>query len=99
MATNDPWSAGPNSSAEDGYITNLSVTNDLQEDGRKERVFSLELEDLDEEDDSEVRTGCLRCWSKRGTKHKHGRVRVTSSSLTPEEESAFLLHCDHLSRT
>ena len=99
IATNDPWSIGPNSSG-DGHITNLSAINDFQEDGGRDgRVFSLELDDLDEEDDNEVKTGCLRCCSKRGTKHKHSRVRVTSSSLTPEEESAFLLHCDHLSRT
>ncbi len=75
------------------YLTDASVTN------RDHDTLHIELEDLDSTDQAEeVRTGCLPCCSR----HTYGRgvrIRATNSGLTPEEEGAFLLQCDHLSRT
>ncbi len=60
-------------------------------------IMCVQLEDIEDDQGEEIRSGCLPCCSR----HKHynrSRVRVASSSLTPEEEGAFLLQCDHLSR-
>ncbi len=69
----------------------------MQETGGRDGALHQLDDDIDGPPEM-MRTGCLPCCSKR--KHyRHSRVRITSATLTPEEESAFLLHCDHLSKT
>lgn len=89
VAVNDPWNSSDND--QDTTAT------------REDRLERLQFDCLEDDDHESGYRGAIMCWpcgwcSRRRTGRDRSRTRSVRNKLTPEEESAFLLHCDHLSR-